>query len=181
MQVWISHLTWLLISQGKGDCVLEYGDIPIDEVHAFAEFSKSAIKPGRYLVPTLLVYLPKNALLQGIFYYIGIFTHLSPLHRFILTLPYTLSLPIPTCHFTVNQDKLTSPLTMIKLGSSRGRGTRCAGWFDDHIQSQVQDSATKKMESIILLGGITGWANAGEQFVAMMDGYECEAWARKDK
>lgn len=32
------------------------------------------------------------------------------------------------------------------------------------------------MESIILEGGVTGWANAGEEYVRLMDGYQEEVW-----
>ncbi|KAI0194281.1 Rhodanese-like domain-containing protein [Xylaria flabelliformis] len=59
-------------------------------------------------------------------------------------------------------------------GSSRGRGTRAAGWFNDHIQ----DQGDKQMQSVILLGGIKGWATAGEDFVEFIDGYVPEHWAQ---
>ncbi|KAJ8125777.1 hypothetical protein O1611_g7861 [Lasiodiplodia mahajangana] len=52
-------------------------------------------------------------------------------------------------------------------GSSRGRGTRAAGWFNDHIQGQGDE----EMQSVILAGGIKGWAMAGDDFVTLMDGY----------
>lgn len=32
------------------------------------------------------------------------------------------------------------------------------------------------MKSIILEGGITGWANAGHEYVKLMDDYQHEAW-----
>ncbi|KAI0875600.1 Rhodanese-like domain-containing protein [Hypoxylon argillaceum] len=57
-------------------------------------------------------------------------------------------------------------------GSSRGRGTRAAGWFNDYIQEQ----GDKEMQSVILAGGIKGWATAGEDFVRLMDGYVPEYW-----
>ncbi|CAJ2509035.1 Uu.00g140610.m01.CDS01 [Anthostomella pinea] len=57
-------------------------------------------------------------------------------------------------------------------GSSRGRGTRAAGWFNDHIQ----DQGDADMESVILSGGIKGWAGAGGEFVEHMEGYEAEYW-----
>jgi hypothetical protein len=37
------------------------------------------------------------------------------------------------------------------------------------------------MSSIILLDGITGWAHAGEEYVAMMDDYSAEAWKPKGR
>ena len=53
-------------------------------------------------------------------------------------------------------------------GSSRGRGNRAAGWFDDYIQDQ-NDTA---MKSLALLDGIKGWRDAGEEYVGLMDEYE---------
>ncbi|KAI8631441.1 Rhodanese-like domain-containing protein [Xylariaceae sp. FL1651] len=57
-------------------------------------------------------------------------------------------------------------------GSSRGRGTRAAAWFNDYIQEQGDND----MQSVILLGGIKGWATAGEEYVKFMDGYIVEYW-----
>ncbi|KAH6681346.1 Rhodanese-like domain-containing protein [Halenospora varia] len=57
-------------------------------------------------------------------------------------------------------------------GSSRGRGTRAAGWFADYIKSQNDSS----MESLVLEGGVRGWAQAGEEYVKEMTGYEAEVW-----
>ncbi|KAI1274515.1 Rhodanese-like domain-containing protein [Xylaria sp. FL0933] len=59
-------------------------------------------------------------------------------------------------------------------GSSRGRGTRTAAWFNDYIQEQEDQN----MKSVILAGGIKGWANAGEDFVGFMDGYVPEYWTQ---
>ncbi|KAH8160972.1 hypothetical protein CIB48_g7279 [Xylaria polymorpha] len=50
-------------------------------------------------------------------------------------------------------------------GSSAGRGTRTAAWFNDHIQEQGDE----QMQSVILAGGIKGWATAGGDFVKFMD------------
>jgi hypothetical protein len=33
------------------------------------------------------------------------------------------------------------------------------------------------MRSVTLLEGIKGWARAGEEYTALMEGYEAEAWA----
>ncbi|KAH9904974.1 Rhodanese-like domain-containing protein [Xylariomycetidae sp. FL2044] len=57
-------------------------------------------------------------------------------------------------------------------GSSRGRGTRAAGWFHDYIT----DRGDPGMKSVILAGGIKGWATAGGEFVAWMDGYDGAVW-----
>ncbi|KAI0487131.1 Rhodanese-like domain-containing protein [Xylaria cf. heliscus] len=59
-------------------------------------------------------------------------------------------------------------------GSSAGRGTRAAAWFNDHIREQ----GDQQMQSVILRGGIKGWATAGEDFVNFMDGYVSEHWAQ---
>ena len=53
-----------------------------------------------------------------------------------------------------------------ELGSSRGRGTRAAGWFDDYIQ----DRKDPVMKSMTLEGGIKGWFCAGDDYVQFMDG-----------
>ncbi|PVH88204.1 Rhodanese-like protein [Cadophora sp. DSE1049] len=57
-------------------------------------------------------------------------------------------------------------------GSSKGRGSRAAGWFDDYIK----DRGDKEMRIAILEGGVTGWAGAGEEYVKLMDGYVESAW-----
>ncbi len=57
--------------------------------------------------------------------------------------------------------------------SSRGRGPRAAGWFDDHLADQ-RDS---EMQSLVLLDGITGWATAGSQYVQWMDEHDALHWA----
>ena len=59
-------------------------------------------------------------------------------------------------------------------GSSRGRGTRAAGWFADYIK----EKGCEKMESLVLEDGINGWAHAGLEYVQMMDGYEATIWER---
>ncbi|KEF56314.1 uncharacterized protein A1O9_07895, partial [Exophiala aquamarina CBS 119918] len=59
-------------------------------------------------------------------------------------------------------------------GSSRGRGTRAAGWFQDLIEDQKLSGIT----SAILLEGISGWARAGEEYTSLMDAYEPEPWLK---
>lgn len=60
-----------------------------------------------------------------------------------------------------------------KLGSSKGRGSRAAGWFDDLIQ----DRNVEGISSIILKDGVAGWANAGEDYISLMEEYNASAWA----
>lgn len=59
-------------------------------------------------------------------------------------------------------------------GSSRGRGTRAACWFADTL---VREGVTS-VQSMILEGGIKGWARGGEQYVEFMDEYDERAWHR---
>lgn len=58
--------------------------------------------------------------------------------------------------------------------SSRGRGTRAAGWFDDYIA----DQGDEKMRSLVLSEGVKGWALAGPDYVQQMDGYDESVWAQ---
>ncbi|KAH7053390.1 Rhodanese-like domain-containing protein [Macrophomina phaseolina] len=57
-------------------------------------------------------------------------------------------------------------------GSSNGRGPRCAGWFADYVSNQG-DAA---MKSVVLEGGIKGWAKAGPEYVARMQEYDASKW-----
>ncbi|KAK9349902.1 hypothetical protein V1523DRAFT_442939 [Lipomyces doorenjongii] len=57
-------------------------------------------------------------------------------------------------------------------GSSRGRGTRAAGWLADYIVEQNNST----LKSLVLQGGIKGWAAAGEEYTQLMDEYEESAW-----
>ncbi|KAH8649457.1 Rhodanese-like domain-containing protein [Tricladium varicosporioides] len=77
---------------------------------------------------------------------------------------------IPSLYTLFSTAKVTRVIWY--CGSSRGRGNRAAGWFADYIKSQ-NDSA---MESLVLEGGIRGWATAGEEYVKEMTGYNGEVW-----
>ncbi|KND89024.1 hypothetical protein TOPH_06310 [Tolypocladium ophioglossoides CBS 100239] len=59
--------------------------------------------------------------------------------------------------------------------SSRGRGTRAAGWLSDYLDERKD----RNMESLILLEGITAWATAGGEFTDWMDDYDAAVWAGK--
>jgi arsenical-resistance protein 2 len=61
------------------------------------------------------------------------------------------------------------------IASSRGRGTRAAGWFSDYIN----DRGDGEMESLVLAEGIKGWATSNGEFVEWMDEYEATAWTTK--
>lgn len=77
----------------------------------------------------------------------------------------------------INFYQMDTGLTMETQGSSRGRGSRAAGWFDDYINSQ-QDP---RMKSVVMVEGIKGWACAGEEYVALMDEYEEAAWRKEPR
>jgi len=57
-------------------------------------------------------------------------------------------------------------------GSSLHRGTRAASWFNDFITSKGNTT----MQSFVLVGGINGWARAGDQYVQRMDNYQEKLW-----
>jgi arsenical-resistance protein 2 len=63
-------------------------------------------------------------------------------------------------------------LILLCLASSKGRGTRAAGWFADYIEDQEDD----QMKSVALAEGIKGWATAGAQYVQQMIEYDANAW-----
>ncbi|KAI9879094.1 MAG: hypothetical protein M1830_009613 [Pleopsidium flavum] len=59
-------------------------------------------------------------------------------------------------------------------GSSRGRGTRAAGWFEDYIL----DRGNEQLGSYILAEGIAGWAAAGDEYTSLMDEYQKGHWQK---
>jgi arsenical-resistance protein 2 len=61
-----------------------------------------------------------------------------------------------------------------KKGSSQGRGTRAANWFAEHLEEQKD----REMESLILEGGIKGWAAAGYDYTQLMDEYDESKWKK---
>ncbi|KAJ5185425.1 hypothetical protein N7491_006707 [Penicillium cf. griseofulvum] len=64
--------------------------------------------------------------------------------------------------------------TDLHSGSSAGRGTRAAGWFFDHLEDQ-HDTEVK---SLVLSGGIKGWAAAGPEYTSLMTGYDASVWTK---
>ncbi|KAL2760981.1 hypothetical protein ACRALDRAFT_1073400 [Sodiomyces alcalophilus JCM 7366] len=58
-------------------------------------------------------------------------------------------------------------------GSSAGRGTRAAGWLADYLT----EKGDKDLQSLILKGGIKGWAAAGPEFTEWMDEYDKTVWS----
>ena len=76
-------------------------------------------------------------------------------------------LSLPTLELTCGERTL-----LIYAGSSRGRGTRAAGWFADRIEEQGESG----LKSLVLEGGIKGWVGAGPEYTEWMDGYEEAVW-----
>jgi arsenical-resistance protein 2 len=59
-------------------------------------------------------------------------------------------------------------------GSSRGRGVRAANWFAEYLEEQ-RDMTIK---SLVLEGGIKGWATAGKDYTQLMDEYDELKWVK---
>ncbi|KAJ4163572.1 hypothetical protein LMH87_005293 [Akanthomyces muscarius] len=77
---------------------------------------------------------------------------------------------IPTLHSLFKAAGLTTIIWY--CGSSRGRGTRAACWFQDHLD----DCGDKEMQSLILTEGVKGWATAGAEYADQMSGYNAQYW-----
>lgn len=60
------------------------------------------------------------------------------------------------------------------LGSSSGRGPRCAGWFQDYIDDIAKFNKRTNMKVLVLKGGIKGWVKDFEG--ALVDGFEEKHW-----
>lgn len=63
---------------------------------------------------------------------------------------------------------------MKETGSSQGRGTRAANWFADYLKEQRDG----EMKSLVLEGGIKGWAAAGHDYTQLMDEYDKSTWTK---
>lgn len=70
---------------------------------------------------------------------------------------------------------VSNPILKKGEASSKGRGNRAAGWFDDLIQDR---EGTDSLQSLVLEGGITGWANAGPGYVEWMADYDADFWQK---
>jgi arsenical-resistance protein 2 len=58
------------------------------------------------------------------------------------------------------------------VASSKGRGSRAAGWFANYIEDQKDG----QMKSVALAEGVKGWAIAGGEHVQQMVEYDARAW-----
>ncbi|KAK9452447.1 Rhodanese-like domain-containing protein, partial [Dipodascopsis uninucleata] len=93
------------------------------------------------------------------------------------TIPGSLNLPaqslyptIPTLYSVLSQTPVRTVVWC--CGSSRGRGTRAAGWFADYLA--VQNNTM--IRSLVLEGGIKGWATSGKEYTSWMDEYDITVW-----
>jgi hypothetical protein len=75
----------------------------------------------------------------------------------------------PSLHTLIQRLKLEIDL---EPGSSRGRGTRAAAWFADHLQS-VPDTT---MKSLVLEGGIKGWVSEKGEHLEYVQEYDASKW-----
>ena len=66
--------------------------------------------------------------------------------------------------------QFASPL-MSSKGSSRGRGSRAAEWFQDLTEKGDHDIA-----SLVLVEGIAGWAKGSAEYTKLIDEYDPEIW-----
>ncbi|KAJ6167921.1 hypothetical protein N7497_000764 [Penicillium chrysogenum] len=79
---------------------------------------------------------------------------------------------IPTLYSLVSNSSVKYVIWY--CGSSAGRGTRAAGWFADYLEDQ-QDTEVK---SLVLSGGIKGWAAAGPEYTSLMTEYDASVWTK---
>lgn len=70
--------------------------------------------------------------------------------------------------------KLVTCVLNVEVGSSQGRGPRCAGWFQDYVLDIGRFGKKSTMEVRVLKGGIKGWVKEFEG--SMMEGFEEEYW-----
>ncbi|QKX55850.1 uncharacterized protein TRUGW13939_02949 [Talaromyces rugulosus] len=85
-----------------------------------------------------------------------------PAHSFYLT--------VPTVYAVLSAAGIKD--VVFYCGSSRGRGPRTAGWFADYLESQGNTS----IRALVLKGGIKGWVAAGDEYTALVSGYEASVW-----
>ena len=60
----------------------------------------------------------------------------------------------------------------LSKGSSRGRGSRAAAWFADHLD----DKSETAMKSLVLEGGIKGWVAQKGEYLQYVQEYDESKW-----
>lgn len=63
---------------------------------------------------------------------------------------------------------------MKEAGSSQGRGARATKWFAEYLKERKDG----EMRSLVLEGGVKGWAAAGTDYTQLMDEYDESKWVR---
>ncbi|KAJ5840750.1 uncharacterized protein N7525_005938 [Penicillium rubens] len=81
---------------------------------------------------------------------------------------------IPTLYSVLSQGGIANVVWYCDTGSSRGRGVRAANWFAEYLEEQ-RDMTIK---SLVLEGGIKGWATAGKDYTQLMDEYDELKWVK---
>jgi arsenical-resistance protein 2 len=64
--------------------------------------------------------------------------------------------------------------SLFLIGSSLGRGPRCAAWLQDYVNEVGGD-----LKSQVMIGGIRGWVKVYGG--SMMDGYDEKRWRAEDR
>jgi len=77
---------------------------------------------------------------------------------------------LPTLYAIVKAAKI--PRVIWYCGSSRGRGNRAAGWFQDLLTEKEDHD----IASLVLVEGIAGWVKGGAEYTKLIDEYDPEAW-----
>lgn len=63
---------------------------------------------------------------------------------------------------------------LILIGSSSGRGPRCANWMQDYINDIAKFGRKSSLKVLVLKGGIKGWIRDFKG--SMVDGFEEKYW-----
>ncbi|KAJ3414046.1 hypothetical protein HDV05_007171 [Chytridiales sp. JEL 0842] len=64
------------------------------------------------------------------------------------------------------------PKVFFYCNSSKGRGTRCAGWYQDALNERKITTS----QGLILVGGIKGWLEAFKDDSNLTEKYDAEFW-----
>jgi len=65
-------------------------------------------------------------------------------------------------------------MLLIEVGSSLGRGPRCAGWMKDYIDDISKFGRRTSLTVRVLKGGIKGWVKEFEG--SMVEGFDEKYW-----
>ncbi|KAL7273519.1 hypothetical protein RUND412_003614 [Rhizina undulata] len=79
---------------------------------------------------------------------------------------------IPTLYTLASNADVSA--VIFYCGSSAGRGSRAAAWFQDYLN----EKGVEKIKSYALEGGIKGWVKEGGKCLELMDGYDASVWQK---